>query len=267
MYQNPTENYEKHENIVFTPRDNNPSVTAAIATSNDERYPTTSFANKSSHNQQFTSHISNEQQILEQNPPSTYSPHNNPPIHSPSMNNASPSQIQTVEILGYEIIIIPTSSSLASLTSLGVQHQLQQDNAYLDHSVNPPQLNQERNYTFATNEYDPTLQYPSHAPQSPQIQTVEIPGYKIFIIPTSSPLASSTNFDMQRQLQQGNTYFDYSSFSVNSPQLNQQHYFSSAYETSISENVVNAHNHVSDNTQPQQNYLGLNESLNSFQQL
>ena len=261
MYQNLTENYEKHENIVFTSRDN----------SNDERYPTTSFANESSHNQQFIGHNSNEQQILEQNPPNTFSPHNNPPIHSHSMNNASSSQIQTVEILGYEIIIIPTSSPLASLTSLGVQHQLQQDNAYLDYSVNPPQLNQERNYTFATNEYDPTLQYQSNVsdqiylPSSPQIQMIEIPGYKIFIIPTSSPLASSTNLDMQRQLQQGNTYFNYSSYSVNSPQLNQQqHYFFSACETSISENVVNVHNQVSDNTQLQQNYLGLNESLNSF---
>ncbi|CAI2190658.1 4848_t:CDS:1, partial [Funneliformis geosporum] len=65
---------------------------------------------------------------------------------------------------------------------------------------------------------------------SPQIQTVEIPGYKIIIIPTSSPLASSSNLDMKHQLQQGNISLDYSSYSVNSQlQLNRdQHYVPNA---------------------------------------
>ncbi|CAG8493036.1 6849_t:CDS:2 [Funneliformis mosseae] len=238
-----------------------------IATNNnDQYYSTASFASEStSHTSQFIGHNANEQQILEQNSPSIFPPHNNPPAHSPSMNNASSSQIQTVKILGYEIIIIPISSPLASLISLDVQHQLQQGDTYLDYSsysVNPTQLNQEQDYSFATNGYDPTLRYPSHAPQSnasdqiylpnsPQIQTVEISGYKIIIIPTSSPLTSSTNLDMNQQFQQGNTYVDYSR-SVNPPQLiQQQHYFSSVGETSINENVINAHIHVSDNTQPQ----------------
>ncbi|CAI2172449.1 4261_t:CDS:1 [Funneliformis geosporum] len=104
---------------------------------------------------------------------------------------------------------------------------------------------------------------------SPQIQTVEIPGYKIIIIPTSSPLASSSNLDMKHQLQQGNISLDYSSYSVNSQlQLNRdQHYVPNAGETSISSNVIDIHNFVQDNRQPQhqqQNNLGLNESLNDF---
>ncbi|CAG8662976.1 5109_t:CDS:2 [Funneliformis mosseae] len=271
MYQNPSENYEIHENrtqpkpssdtfyngnIAYdafsTTRDNNlnnhpPYITAPNATSNTEQYySTTSFTSES------TSSLHNLS-----NSPSNFPPHNNPPTHSPGMNNASSSQIQTVKILGYEIIIIPTSSPLVSLTSLDVQHQLQQVNAYSDYSsysVNPPQL---QDYTFA-NGYDPTFQYPSHAPQliasdkiylpsSPQIQTVEIS-------------------DMNQQFQQDNTYVDYSRL-VNPPQIIQQHYFSSEGETSINENVINAHIHVSDNTQPQfqqQDYLGLNESLNNF---
>ncbi|CAG8566127.1 15203_t:CDS:1 [Funneliformis caledonium] len=294
MYQNPSENYEIHENrtqpklssdtfyngnIAYdafsTTRDNNlnnhpPYITAPNATSNTEQYySTTSYTSES------TSYIGQDFND-QQNSPSNIPPHNNPPTHSPGMNNASSSQIQTVKILGYDIIIIPTSSPLASLISLDVQHQLQQVNVYSDYSsysVNPPQL---QDYTFA-NGYDPTFQYPSHAPQSiasdkiylpssPQIQTVEISGYKIIIIPTSSPLTSSTNLDMNQQFQQDNTYVDYSRL-VNPPQIIQQHYFSSEGETSINENVIHAHIHVSDNTQPQfqqQDYSGLNESLNNF---
>ncbi|CAG8613789.1 5423_t:CDS:1 [Funneliformis caledonium] len=273
MYQNPSEKFGIQ-----------PEQSSDIFCSGNVAYDdfSTRDNNLNNHPVPYTSvHNANEQEILEQNSPSNFPPHNNPPAHSPSMNNASSSQIQTVKILGYEIIIIPISSPLASLISLDVQHQLQQVNAYSDYSsysVNPTQLNQEQDYSFATNGYDPTFQYPSHAPQSnasdqiylpssPQIQTVEISGYKIIIIPTSSPVTSSNYLDMNQQFQQGNTYVDYSR-SVNPPQLNpQQHYFSSEGETSINENVINAHIHVSDNTQPQfqqLNYLGLSESLNNF---
>ncbi|CAI2186196.1 10610_t:CDS:1 [Funneliformis geosporum] len=208
-----------------------PYITAPNANSNDEQcyYPTTSFATEStSYTPQFIGHNSNDQ-ILEQNPSNTI------PTNSSNMANASLSQIQTVEILGYEIIIIPTSSPLASFISLDVHNQLQQDNIY--------QLSQ------------------SNA-SSPQIQTIEIPGYKIIIAPTSS---LSSNLDMQHQFQQENTYLDYSFNSVNPPQLIQdQNHFSSAGEISIRPNVINF---VQDNTQPQhqqQNNLGLNESLNDF---
>ncbi|CAI2166452.1 13465_t:CDS:1 [Funneliformis geosporum] len=298
MYQNPTENYERHENFgrdtffnvnasydgFSTTKDNKlnnhpvPYTAASMPTSNDEQYyySTTTFETDSTTcTPQFIGHNSNDQQNppLEQNPPSIFPPHNNPPINSPIMTNASSSQIQTVEILGYEIIIIPTPSPLANLTSLDMQNQLQRGITHLDYSsysVNPPQLN---HYNFATNGFDPTLQYLSHQPQSnsndqiylpssPQIQSIQIPGYKIIIAPTSSP---SSNLDMQHQFQQENTYLDYSFNSVNPPQLIQdQNHFSSAGEISIRPNVINF---VQDNTQPQhqqQNNLGLNESLNDF---
>ncbi|CAI2172458.1 4266_t:CDS:1 [Funneliformis geosporum] len=197
MYQNPTENYERHENFGI-------QISSDTTTTRDNNHPVPySFANDSSYTPQFIGHNSNGQQILEQNPPTIIPPQNNPPIHSLHMNNISSSQIKTIEILGYEIILIPTSSPLASLINLDVQNQLQQFNTYSPYSVNPPQLNQEQDYTFATNGFDTTLQYLSQPPQSnassPQIQTVEIPGYKIIIIPTSSPLANSTNLNMQHQ--------------------------------------------------------------------
>ncbi|CAI2172454.1 4264_t:CDS:1 [Funneliformis geosporum] len=263
MYQNPgiqpelsSDTFYPSYDFFSTTRDNNLNNPYTTAPINNDDYSTTSFANDSSYTPQSIGNNSNGQQILEQNPPTIIPPHINTPIHSPSMTNASSSQIQTVEIFGYEIIIIPTSSPLASLISLDVQNQLQRGNTYSPYSVNPPQLNQELDYTFATNGFDTTLQYLSQPPQSnassPQFQTVEIPGYKIIIIPTSSPLASSTNLDLQHQLQQGNISLDYSSYSVNPPQLNRdQHYVPNAGETSISPNVIDTHNFVQDNTQPQ----------------
>ncbi|CAI2172450.1 4262_t:CDS:2 [Funneliformis geosporum] len=270
MYQNPGIQPELSSDTFYPSYDafsttrgdnlNNPYTTAPI---NNDDYSTSSFANDSSYTPQFIGNDSNGQQILEQNPPNTIPPRNNLPINSPRLtNNISPSQIQTVEILGYEIIIIPTSSPLARLISLDVQNQLRRGNTHLDYSsysVNPSQLNHERDYTFATNRFDPTLQYLSQPPQSnpssPQIQTIEIP-------------ASSTNLDMQHQLQQGNISLDYSSYSVNPPQLSrEQYYVYSAGESSIGDNVIDTHNFVQDNTQPQhqqQNNLGLNESLNNF---
>ncbi|CAG8662989.1 5110_t:CDS:2 [Funneliformis mosseae] len=55
-------------------------------------------------------------------------------------------------------------------------------------------------------------------------------------------------FSHATSLQQGNTYLDSSSYSINLPQLSQEQHYVSAGETSISENVVNVHNHVLDNT-------------------
>ncbi|CAI2165622.1 8719_t:CDS:2 [Funneliformis geosporum] len=143
MYQNPTEHYESHENFgtqseilsddfysvnpsdegFSTIRDKNPYTAAPMPTSNDDQHYYTP---------QFIGHTN----------PSVNS------INSPSVTNGSSSQIQTVEIPGYKIIIIPTPSPLASSNNLDM-HQLQQGNTYLNsssYSVNPPQLSRDQNY-------------------------------------------------------------------------------------------------------------------------
>ncbi len=118
--------------------------------------------------------------------------------------------------------------------------------------------------SFAANA-NATSQYSSHMPQfsynvrdymtNANSQIIEIPGYKIIIIPTSTSL---TNWDAQHQLQQGNLD---SSYSVNPSQLNQEQQeqpFFSASESST--NATNTFNHAIDDTQAQhqQNFLGFN---------
>ncbi|CAG8510783.1 10388_t:CDS:1 [Funneliformis caledonium] len=217
---NSTENYERYEifgtqlesdifcsvNAAYdgfsATRDKNHKVTAPSTTSNYKQYSTTSFANElTSYNSQSIGHNANEQQmILEQNLPTFVPQLNRPSINSPMSSNASSLQIQTVEIPGYTIIIIPKSSSLASLTGLDVQHQIQPGNVRLDdspYSVIPPQLNQKQNHSFTANGYEST----------------------------PSPLKNLTNLDVQHQLQPGNVRLDNSSYSVNPPQLSQEQNF------------------------------------------
>ncbi|CAG8567020.1 9878_t:CDS:1 [Funneliformis caledonium] len=299
---------------------------ARSTTSNYKHHSTTSFATEStSYNSQSIGHNANNEQqmILEQNLPTFVPQLNRPPIKAPSMTNANSLQIQ-IEIPGYTMILIPKSSPLASLTGLDVQHQLQPNNNYSSYSVIPPQLNQEKNYSFPENGYESTpsplknltsldvqhqLQpnniylddspYSVIPPQINQEKNYSFPenGYES----TPSPLKNLTSLDVQHQ--PNNIHLDDSPYSVILPQLNQeqshsftangyestpsplknltsldvqhqpgnvrldsysysvnppQHYFSGSGETSFFENIINNHNHVSNNVQPNVNDKTIN---------
>ncbi|CAG8725271.1 7383_t:CDS:1 [Funneliformis caledonium] len=131
-------------------------------------------------------------------------------------------------INGYE----STPSPMTGLTSLDVQHQLQQDDTYFhnsSYSVNPPLSNQEQNHFFAINGYESTpfpFSYSVNPPRFNQEQNYSFTtnGYES----TPSSLTGLTSLDVQHHLRQGNTCLD-DSYSVNQPQLSQeQHYFSDA---------------------------------------
>ncbi|CAG8497940.1 15797_t:CDS:1 [Funneliformis mosseae] len=251
---NSTENYERYENFgtlesdIFcsanaaydgfsATSDKNHKVTPPSTTSNYNQYSTTSFANEStSYNSQSIGHNAIEQQmILEQNLPTFVPQLNRPSINSPISTNASSLQIQTVEIPGYTIIIIPKFSPLASLTGLDVQNQIQPGNGRLDnssYSVNPPQLNQKQNFPFTVNGYESTHLNVQHQLQpgnvrlndsSYSVNPAQLNQEQNF--PFTVNGYESTHLNVQRQLQPGNVRLDNSSNSVNPPQLNQEQNF------------------------------------------
>jgi hypothetical protein len=107
---------------------------------------------------------------------------------------------------------------------------------------------------FFNMDFNPPPQIPTN---DPEIFRFAIPGFQIIVIPTSSPFANLSNFDIQCQLQQEQAFPSYTT-SISHSQLNQD--VSGVYETHSGSSVI--HNNHQQQHHHQQNSQNFNNLRN-----
>ncbi|GBC07474.1 hypothetical protein RclHR1_00750008 [Rhizophagus clarus] len=103
----------------------------------------------------------------------------------------------------YDDNFATTNDNIMQETNMNEQNFSQYTPQHIDQDVNEQILNQE-----------PPQHYPQYDINYPQIEFIEIPGYKIIIIPTFSPYKNLNNLDIQEQNQNDQNYIHSSSSNI-----------------------------------------------------